>query len=294
MGVTLRSGTIDDMTTVAIVSPGYMGAGLGGALRAGGARVVASVAGRSARTRRLARAAGLELLPSLVEVVAVADVVLSVTPPGQALAAAQTIANAARETGAKPVVADLNATSPDTMRLIAEAWAGLPVVDGSISGPPPSARPGARVFLAGVRAADVAALPWDGQIEPIVLGTGIGSASALKMCTASVYKGLNGLVTQAMRVAGRYGVLDLVLDDLGTNGLDGSAGVAVAATKAHRYVDEMHQIAATQAGAGLTPALFEAFAAVYAEIAGTRLAEGDPESADHALSPDDIVRGLSK
>src|SRR4051812_21612703 len=116
MGVTLRSGTIDDMTTVAIVSPGYMGAGLGGALRAGGARVVASVAGRSARTRRLARAAGLELLPSLVEVVAVADVVLSVTPPGQALAAAQTIANAARETGAKPVVADLNATSPDTMR----------------------------------------------------------------------------------------------------------------------------------------------------------------------------------
>jgi 3-hydroxyisobutyrate dehydrogenase-like beta-hydroxyacid dehydrogenase len=271
-----------------------MGVALGGALRAGGARVVATVADRTERTRRLAADAGLELLPSLVDAVEVADVVLSVTPPGQALAAGQTIANAARETGAKPVVADLNAISPDTMRRIAEASAGLPVVDGSISGPPPSARPGARVFLAGVRAADVAALPWNGQIEPIVLGTGIGSASALKMCTASVYKGLNGLVTQAMRVAGRYGVLDLVLDDLQKNGLDGSAGVAVAATKARRYVDEMHEIAATQAGAGLTAALFEAFATVYREIAGTRLAEGDPESADHGLSPDDIVERLSK
>jgi 3-hydroxyisobutyrate dehydrogenase-like beta-hydroxyacid dehydrogenase len=288
------SGTIDRMTTVALVSPGHMGAGLGGALRSGGARVVATVTGRTPRTRRLAEEAGLELLPSLFDVIAVADVVLSVTPPGRAVAAARSIANAARECGAEPLVADLNAISPDTMRVVAETWDGLPVVDGSISGPPPSVRPGARVFLSGARAADVAALPWAGRIEPIVLGAGIGSASALKMCTASVYKGLNGLVTQAMRVAGRYGVLDLVLNDLEHNGLDGSAGVAVAATKAHRYVDEMREIAATQAGAGLTPTLFEAFAAVYADIAGTRLAAGDPESTDRTLSPDQIVQRLGK
>jgi hypothetical protein len=48
------------MVTIAIVSPGHMGAGLGGALHAGGARVVATTAGRSGRTRRLAE--GLELL----------------------------------------------------------------------------------------------------------------------------------------------------------------------------------------------------------------------------------------
>src|SRR3954467_15656994 len=85
------------MVTVAIVSPGYMGTGLGTALRAGGARVVTTTAGRSARTRRLAEA--LEVLPSLTAVLAAADVVLSVTPPAQALAAATDIAAAARAAG---------------------------------------------------------------------------------------------------------------------------------------------------------------------------------------------------
>ena len=280
------------MVTVGIVSPGQMGAGLGGALHAGGARVVATTAGRSARTRRLA--AGLRLLPSLDEVVAIADVVLSVTPPGQAVAAAGSIAEAARRTGTTPLVADLNAVAPPTMARIADACAGLPLVDGSISGPPPSVRPGARIFLSGPRAAEVAGLPWDGRVEPVVLDAGLGAASALKMCTASVYKGLNALVTQAMRTAGRYGVLDQVVADLARNDLDGSAGVVVAATKAHRFVDEMREIATTQAGAGLTPALFEAFAAVYADVAGTALAAADPETADQRLAGEEIVRRLSR
>lgn len=269
-----------------------MGAGLGGALRSGGARVVATTAGRSARTRRLA--AGLDLLASLDEVVAAADVVLSVTPPAQALAAARGIAEAARRAGVTPIVADLNAVSPATMGRIAEACAGLPVVDGSISGPPPSVRPGARVYLSGPRAADVAALPWDGRVEPVVLDGGLGAASALKMCTASVYKGLTALVTQAMRTAGRHGVLDQVLADLARNDLGSAAGVVVAATKAHRFVDEMREIAATQADAGLTPALFEAIAAIYAEVAGTELATGDPEAAERRLAPAEVVRRLSR
>jgi 3-hydroxyisobutyrate dehydrogenase-like beta-hydroxyacid dehydrogenase len=269
-----------------------MGAGLGGALHAGGARVVATTAGRSARTRRLA--AGLQLLPSLDEVVAIADVVLAVTPPGQAVAAAESIAKAARRTRTAPLVADLNAVAPPTMARVADACAGLPLVDGSISGPPPSVRPGARIYLSGPRAADVAALPWDGRVEPVVLDAEVGAASALKMCTASVYKGLNALVTQAMRTAGRHGVLDQVLADLARNDLDGSAGVVVAATKAHRFVDEMHEIAITQAGAGLTPALFEAFAAVYADVAETALAAADPETADQRLTPEEIVRRLSR
>jgi 3-hydroxyisobutyrate dehydrogenase-like beta-hydroxyacid dehydrogenase len=281
------------MTTVGIVSPGHMGAGLGWALRTGGAWVVATLEGRSTRTARLAAEAELELLPTLLDVVRAADVVLSVTPPGDALAASSAIAAACRRAGVAPVVADLNAVAPTTMAEIALTLEGLPVVDGSISGGPPTHAPGARVYLSGPRADEVAALPWAGKVEPVVVGGEIGSASALKMCTASVYKGLNALLTQAMRTAGRHGVLDHVLADLGRNGMDNSAAVARASTKAHRYVDEMRQIAATQAGAGLTPALFEAFAEVYADIADTALADGDPETT-RALSPAEAVARLSR
>lgn len=270
-----------------------MGAGLGWALREGGARVVTSVEGRSARTRRLAGQAGLELLPGLAEVLTAADVVLSVTPPGQALAAARQIAEVARDQGADPLVADLNAVSPPTMAAVAEALAGLAVVDGSISGGPPTVAPGATIFFSGPRAAEVAGLPWAGKIKPVVVGPEIGTASAVKMCTASVYKGLNALVTQAIRTAGANGVLEPVLADLRSAGLDGTAGVPRSATKAHRFVDEMREISATQAAAGLTPALFEAMAQVYEQIATTALAEGDPESA-RDLTPAEIVAKLAR
>lgn len=280
------------MTTVGIMSPGFMGAGLGWALQAGGARVVATLDARSVRTGRLAREAGIELLPTPADVVAQADIVLSVVPPGQAMAVARAIAGAARSSAGGPLIADLNAVSPATMTAVAGALGGLPVVDGSISGPPPTVRPGARLYLSGERAAEVAALPWGDRIEPVLLGTAIGPASALKMSTASVYKGLNALVMQAMRVAGRHGVLDEVLADLARDGLDRSAGVAVAATKAHRFADEMRQIAATQAEAGLTPDLFTAFAEVYAATARTVLADGDPESQDRTLAPATIVERL--
>jgi 3-hydroxyisobutyrate dehydrogenase-like beta-hydroxyacid dehydrogenase len=175
--------------TTAMVSAGFMGAGLGGALRGGGERVVATVRGRSGRTRRLAEEAGLELLPSLDEVVAAADVVLVVTPPGEAVAAAEAIRAAAENTNSNPLVADLNAIAPATMAKVAEALGTLRLVDGSISGPPPSDKPGARLYLSGPEAATIAALPWAGQVEPVVLDDRVGSASALKMCTGSVYRG---------------------------------------------------------------------------------------------------------
>ncbi|MEV4403953.1 DUF1932 domain-containing protein [Actinoplanes sp. NPDC049598] len=335
------------MTTVAIVSAGFMGSGLGTALLGGGARVVTTLEGRSARSRRLAEAAGLEVLPTLADAVAVADVVLSVTPPGAAVDAARAIAAAGRAAGVAgraagvagraagvtgraagvtgraagvtgraagvtgraagvagraagvagrgegPVVADLNAVSPETMARVARELDGLRVVDGSISGPPPSVRPGARVYLAGAGAEVVAGLPWAGMIEPVVLGDRVGAASALKMCTGSVYKGMVALITQAMRTAGAHGVLDPVLADLERNGLADTAGVAQAATKAHRYVGEMREVSATQAGAGLTPDLFAAMAAVYADIAATRLADGDPETA-RDLTATEIVARLAE
>jgi 3-hydroxyisobutyrate dehydrogenase-like beta-hydroxyacid dehydrogenase len=267
---------------VGIVSPGAMGSAVGAAYRAGGARVVATVGGRSERTERLARAAGLELLPSLDEVVAAADLVLSIGPPGEAESIARDLAAAAARTEARPLVSDWNAVSPATARRIAEtlAGAGLELVDGSISGGPPRADYRTRVYVSGARADEVAAgaPAW---LDARAVGDEVGLASAVKMCTASVYKGFTALLTHALVAADAHGVLPQVLDDLHDSfphQLDRAARlVAISATKSGRYVAEMREIAATQASAGLSPALFEAFADAYGAIASTEAARPAPE-----------------
>jgi 3-hydroxyisobutyrate dehydrogenase-like beta-hydroxyacid dehydrogenase len=166
--------------TVGIVSPGAMGSAMGAALRRGGARVVVSLDGRSERTRRLAQAAGLEVVGSLEDVVGEAEVVLSIAPPEAARTIAYDISRACARIGAQLLVADLNAIAPATVAAIADelAAAGVDLVDGSISGPPPW-KPGTRLYLSGERAGEVAGLPLDG-VEQIVVGAELGSASAVR------------------------------------------------------------------------------------------------------------------
>ncbi len=276
---------------VGLVGAGNMGSALGSVLREGGARVITTLAGRSPRTARLVEAAGLELVPDLETLMDTASHILVVTPPGAAVDAARALSDAARRSGARPLVADMNAIAPQTAASVAEALAPLHFVDGSISGPPPTDHPGARLYFAGPRAAEFVTLPWR-HVTPIDLGAHAGAASALKMSTASVYKGLVGLFAQAMRSADHYDVLDPVLADLRGAGYDLVGSVALAATKAHRYVGEMREISQTQAGAGLPPELFAAFAEIYAEISRRPLASDDPETVDRTLPASDVVARL--
>ncbi|MGH3649051.1 MAG: DUF1932 domain-containing protein [Micromonosporaceae bacterium] len=282
------------MVTIGLLSPGHMGSALGQVLAAGGARVVTTTAGRSRRTRRLAAQADLKVLDSIEAVVSSSDVILSVTPPAAAVANAVTIASAALRTHATPLVADLNAVSPETMRTVSEVLrrAGLELVDGAISGAPPSVRPGAQLYFSGRRAKRVAELPWT-NVRPRVVGATVGSASALKMCTASVYKGLTALCAHTMLTADHHGVLEPVIKDL-TDGLgfDPAYRVALAASKSRRFAPEMREIAATQGAAGLTPDLFAAMAEVYAMITRGELADASPESVSKAITADDVVARL--
>jgi 3-hydroxyisobutyrate dehydrogenase-like beta-hydroxyacid dehydrogenase len=267
-------------------------------LTAGGTRVVATLAGRSARTAALAGSAEIAQLPDLDGVVAESDVLLSVAPPDQAQAIAGAIAAAASRTGAQPLVADLNAVAPQTARRIESLLraAGLELVDGSISGPPP--RPGAstRIYLSGPRAADVAALLPSG-VEVRLAGPDVGTASAVKMCTASVYKGTAALLAHALLTAGHYGVVEPVLDDLASLAPDLAAGVsqriASAAAKSPRYVGEMREIAAAQGAAGLPSALFEAMAQSYAALARSPLGREPPETVDPERSLADVLGALA-
>ena len=142
---------------------------------------------------------------------------------------------------------------------------------------------------------EVAGLPLPG-VELVVVGSEVGLASAVKMCTASVYKGRVALLAQALRTAQAYGVVEHVLDDLVDTGLadrrrtGGTIGKASA--KAWRYVPEMEEIAAAQDGAGLTPELFLAISRVYAELAERALAEV-PEDVPDDVALSDVLERLS-
>ena len=250
-------------------------------LARGGAHVVATLEGRSERTARLAERADVEILPNLHALVGQADVILSIVPPEAATAVAKAVCNAAKG-ASNALFVEMNAIAPETVLQIESAVSGvgLETIDGSISGPPPW-RPGTtRIYLSGQRAHEIAALPFDG-VDRIVVGDGVGAASAVKMSTASVYKGSTAILLQALRSAHTNGVLEHVLRDLRAAAPELVANVerrlAMAASKSERYVGEMHEIARTQSGAGLTPALFEAMAEVYASLAVTPAAERAPE-----------------
>jgi 3-hydroxyisobutyrate dehydrogenase-like beta-hydroxyacid dehydrogenase len=269
-----------------------MGGALGRGWAEAGARVVATTNGRSARTKELAH--GVELLRSLDEVVAASDVVVSVVPPGAALDVAREVRRAADAATKTPLYADLNATAPATVARIAEVLGPLDLVDGAISGGPPD-KGTTRVYLAGPRAAEVAYLGHP-RLDVRVLPGPAGTASAVKMSTASVYKGFAALLLHAVAAAEANGVRDVVLDDLAREYPDTvrdlAPWLAASAAKAHRYVGEMREIAATQAAAGLPPELFEAMAVVWEHVAGTPLGRRDPETARRETDVAAVVAAL--
>lgn len=286
------------MTTIGLVGAGAMGSALGAGWIAGGAVVVTCAAGRSERTRGLVDAAGIGTVADLDELVAASDMVVSVVPPGAALVAAGDVAAAATRTGARPLVVDLNAVAPTTVqqaqRTLAEA--GCTLVDGSISGGPPRADAApTRVYVSGPDAGDLGAVasPW---LDVVRLDGPVGAASALKMCTASMYKGTRALVMQAMLTADAHGVLGEFCadtarawpDDVPTWHID----IAMSATKAWRFVEEMHQIARTQGDAGLATELFAGVAAAYERAARTPLGHGAPEAVDRDATVDEVLAQL--
>ena len=286
-------------TCIGIVSTGAMGSGLGRTWRDGGARVVATIAGRSARTAELARAARVELLPGLDDVLAASDVVVSIGPPAQAPQMAAAIAAATARVANRPLVADLNAVSPATVTAIAEQFTaiGQDFVDGAISGGPPEPGGATRLYLSGPQAGRIAALPADGLIARVV-GDRIGAASAVKMCTASVRKGFSALMVQALLTARAHGAADVVVDDLRrgfAHQMDEvSLDIAISASTAWRFVGEMREIAATQDAAGTRRELFEAMAEVWEMVAQRQLAVQTPEQALRERPLADVLDELAR
>ena len=138
--------------TIAILSPGDMGGGVGAALSRHGHDVVTCVVGRSQATRARAERLGFRLAADLDSLLAEADLVLSILPPEAATGLARDVAAAMRRSGSAPPYADCNAVSPETACAMGTLFegTGAPFIDGGIIGwaPRPEVPP-TRFYVSG-------------------------------------------------------------------------------------------------------------------------------------------------
>lgn len=284
---------------VGIVSPGDMGQAIAACLKESGCNVFTSLDGRSARTRALANEAGLTDCGSMDRLVASCDMILSVLNPGAALDKAREVAAAIVKTGKKPVFADCNAVSPQTVHkidaIIREA--GGKFIDASIIGAPPRGGSRTRLYVSGPDARLFAQFNHP-NLQVRVAGERIGDASGVKMCYGAVTKGLVALGVELLIAARRLGVENVLeaefresLPDIHEWILGRSVAMP---PKAYRWVPEMLEIARTFEDLDMTPRILEGAADMFGFIAGTPLGKESPEQArERARSGSDVVKQLA-
>jgi L-threonate 2-dehydrogenase len=232
---------------VAVIAPGMMGAAVGKRLTDHGLKVLTSLKGRSAETNARANAAGM-VAASDEEIVA-ADFILSILPPGDAVALAQRFAPALTLSNSKPVYVECNAVSPRTAERIAAVIApsGSPFVDAGIIGAPPKGTDaGPRFYASGPDAPRFAALK-DYGLDVRVLSGPMNAASAMKMSYAGITKGTQALGAVMMLAATRGGTADVLFAELQASQPQMLAwlkrSLAQMPPKSYRWIAEMHEIA---------------------------------------------------
>ena len=232
---------------VAVIAPGMMGAAVAGRLVENGLKVLTSLNGRIAET--VARAKKRGLTSATDEEIAVADFILSILPPGDAVSLAQRFAPALTASNSKPVYVDCNAVSPSTTERIAAAIAptGSPFVDAGIIGSPPKpGDAGPRIYASGSDAPRFATLRKYG-LDIRVLDGPMSAASAVKMSYAGITKGTQALAAVMVLAATRGGSADALFKELEFSQPHMLAwlkrSLSMMPPKAYRWIAEMHEIA---------------------------------------------------
>lgn len=268
---------------IAILAPGAMGSAVARRLGEHGAHVLTSLTGRSEDTAK--RAADAGMIAAEDSEIASADIILSIVPPGEALATAERLAAAIARRGTKPVVVDCNAVNVETVRkaerIIASAQARF--VDAGIIGfPPQPGNKGPAFYLSGEHAKQVAVLKELGLDIRIIDGP-VGAASALKMSYAGIVKGLAGIGSAMVLAATKSGAADALRDELALSQPAILARLSVALPdmipKAYRWIAEMGEIADFLGPDHPAKLIYEGFARLFEHIAEDAKGEG----ADAAL-----------
>jgi putative dehydrogenase len=275
--------------TVTILSPGQMGAGVGRRLVERGARVLTSLAGRSEASVARVREAGLTAVDDDAQLAAEAQLVLSIVPPGEALALAERLRPALARAPIKPVYVECNAVAPATARQIEAALSGTgcPFVDGGIiGGPPTPGDAGPRLYISGPAAEAAMPLAALGLDVRRVEGP-VGAASALKMSYASLSKGLTAIGTAMMLSAGEAGVAGALYAELADSQpmllSFLTRAVPRMVPKAYRWVAEMEEIASFLGGDSAEAQIFLGAARLYERLAGES-GNGDIATLDRFLA----------
>ena len=268
---------------VAIVAPGSMGAAVGKRLVDNGLKVLTSLDGRSPETVTRAKAAGMAAASD--NEIAAADFILSILPPGDALALAERLVPALRASNSKPVYVDCNAINPATVERVAAAIAPTecPFVDAGIIGSPPTPLPnppplaeegrvaGSPRFYASGPAAPRFASLRDYGLDVRVLDGAMSAASALKMSYAGITKGTQAIGAAMMLAAVRAGSADALVAEL-----QGSQKqlfpwlkrqLELMPPKAYRWVAEMQEIAGFVADDPAARDLYQGAAQFYERFA---------------------------
>ncbi|CCD97582.1 conserved hypothetical protein [Bradyrhizobium sp. STM 3809] len=255
-----------------------MGSAVAARLAEHGCKVLTRLDGRSAATQARAAAAGMTSASD--GEIAACDIILSIVPPGEAVALAQQLATAINRSAKKPVIVDCNAVNVETIRTIEDIVlsSGARLVDAAIIGLPP--KPGTRgpaVYVSGEAAADLVVLGRLGlDLRPIE--GPIGAASALKMSYAGINKGLTGLGAAMVLAATRTGAADALRDELALSLPHVQARLANALPdmlpKAYRWVAEMREIAGFLGPDHPAALIYEGFARLFEHIATDVQGEG--------------------
>jgi 3-hydroxyisobutyrate dehydrogenase-like beta-hydroxyacid dehydrogenase len=267
--------------TIAIVAQGEMGSATGRRLVERGARVITSLAGRSAASRARAEKAGMVVVDSDDELVT-ADYFLSIVPPGDAVAMAERLKPALGRAAKKPVYVDCNAVAPETAGAVGTVLAptGCPYVDGGIIGPPPGPSLRTVFYASGAAAKEFEKLSEFGLMIRVVDGP-IGAASAVKMSYAGITKGFTAIGAAMMIGAARGGTAATLHQEMLESQphlLEWLARqVPRMFSKAYRFVGEMEEIAAFLEDVPAGSDMYVAIAKLYEHIAEVQDAERKPD-----------------
>lgn len=279
--------------TVALIAPGNMGAAVAKRLTEHKVGVVTSLSGRSAASGKRAHDAGMQGVDD--RELAKADFLLSIVPPGEALALAKRLAGVLTESNTKPIYVECNAVSPATMNRIAEVVkaTGCEFVGAAIIGPPPkTGSANTKFYAAGPAAANFSVFNDYGLIVRMLDGP-TTAASALKMSYAGITKGFTALGASMMLAATRGGSAEALRGELAESqpALFGylTRQVPTMYSKAYRWVAEMDEISNFVGGDKPEHAMLEAAGLLY-----ERLAADFDGAKDEIGALDSFVAGTKK